>query len=107
MKSYYLEHRKELRIITILIILIIQGLIINHYFGETNQGKNESETDAVILVKATALLFLSSLFMFLISFYLEKVTLWRCIYTITVLLIPMIWMILIITTGNPLYFYSK
>lgn len=107
LKTYYLEHRKELRIITILIVWIIQGLILNHYFVETNNGKNDSETDAVILLTATAMLFLSSVCMFILTFYLEKITLWRLIYSVTILLIPIIWMILIFKTGNPLYFYAK
>jgi cell division protein FtsW (lipid II flippase) len=104
---YYTEHPKQLRISIILIVWMIQGFIINHYFNETNHGKNDSETDAVILFSATAFLFICSLLMFFVTFYFEKKIVWRWIYAVLIFLIPIIWIVLILETGNPLYFFAK
>jgi len=107
LRSFYLEHRKELRIITLLVVWIVQVFILNHYFGKTNHGENDAETDAVILLASTVVLYLSSLCMLIMTFYLEKNILWRWIYSMTIILIPVIWTILVIKTGNPLYYYAK
>lgn len=90
-----------------MMIWLIQGLIINHYFRETNHGKNDSETDAVLLLTASAMLLLSSVCIFFMTLFLEKSAAWRKLYLAAILLIPIICIILIIKTGNPLYFYSK
>lgn len=107
LKTYYSKQSKQLRIIIVLIVWMIQGYIINHYINETNHGKNDSETDAVILFSATAFLFICSLFWLILTFYLEKTTVWRWVYAVLILLIPIIWIVLILLTGNPLYFYAK
>lgn len=106
MKNYYIKHRKEFRIITIISFWIVQGIVINYFLGITNHGANSSETDAVIILEATAVLFLSICVMLLTSFYLENIRNWRLIFTASILIIPIIWLVLIISTGNPLYYYA-
>lgn len=105
MRALYLKHIKESRIITIISFWIIQGLIIHYFLDATNGGGNDSETDAVILIKATVILLMSVFLMFSISFNLENNSKWRLIFSISILLIPIVWVVLIVYTGNPLYHY--
>jgi len=106
LKEYYSKHKIQARLVTACCFLIIHLLIINYFIGETNEGKNDAETDAVLLLETTLALLFSLFIMFGLTLYLENQLTWRLILSCSILLIPSLWIVLIVIYGNPLYYYA-
>jgi heme/copper-type cytochrome/quinol oxidase subunit 4 len=105
--SYYLRYIKILRYVFIFFVWIIQILTLLFFLEQTNNGNNDPESDAVLLLFSLIVLIFTVLGFIYISFLLEKKTLWKIIHSFTIILIPVIWIIIIYYFGNPLYKYYK
>lgn len=103
--KFYSTNMVAFRFLLLATFIGIQLSILNYFLGETNHGKNDAETDAVLIFTSMLYLAVSVIPMLVLALSLEKNKLWRRIFMLSILVIPVIWLMLIITYGNPLYYF--
>ncbi|GJM64135.1 hypothetical protein [Persicobacter diffluens] len=96
---------KLIRFIYPSLIWGLQIITLYYFLLQTNEGNNDAETDAVILLFSLISLFVIAIASIMVMFKFEKQLKFRIVNIILLLIIPTIWIFMIYLYGNPLYRY--